>query len=113
MGNVRKCFLKLILSYRAIDLKRYMYKLTALTPLCFQALTIPVSYIALQKNILSKYIPGDFLINMIFLYDFCYKDIEQKPQLCLCIVVGLDHILGFCSKGRCTQASQTALKKLG
>ncbi len=76
-----------------------MYKLTALNPIVFPSSDNTSVIYCFTKNILSKYIAGDFLINMIFLYDFCYKDIEQKPQLCLCIVVGLDHILGSVQKG--------------
>ncbi len=63
------------------DLKRYMYKLTALIPLCFQISDNKSVIHCFTKIISSKFIPGDFLINVIFLYDFCYKDIEQKPQI--------------------------------
>ncbi len=61
-----------------------MYKLTALIPLCFQISDNKSVIHCFTKSILSKYIPGDFLINVIFLYDYkclCYKDIEQKPQM--------------------------------
>lgn len=41
-------FLKNSFGVLELDLKLYMYVHMALTPLCFQALTITVSYIALQ-----------------------------------------------------------------
>ncbi len=68
-----------------------MYKLTALTPLCFQISDNKSVIHCFTKNISSKFIPGDFLINVIFLYDFVIKTLNRNHKYCLCIVVGLSN----------------------
>ncbi len=68
-----------------------MYKLTALTPLCFQISDNKSVIHCFTKIISSKFIPGDFLINVIFLYDFVIKTLNRNHKYCLCIVVGLSN----------------------